>query len=417
MHAESPKSPQKMKLLWFCYSRILESGETFGSERIERVRHLAEEGHEEHLIAAYFNKERFAILNNPRLHFVSIPMKYKPLISTVLYGLFLFFFGPFYLAKYRPDVAISDHTTTPFLIWHPLLSRLLRFKTILDVRSTPVGGGARATLHARVQFRISVWIAKSIFNGITVVTPMMRDEICRSFKINPEWTAVLSNGISDEVFSPEKEKNTSKAFRAQLGLSKKFVIIYHGSFRQNGGLVESVQAIALLKESHPDVVLYLLGSSTKGVADLLKHTIQESNVEKNVIQHAPVEFHEVPKFIAMSDLGLVPLPNIPFWRYQQPIKLLEYMAMNKAFIVSESPAHRIIISNSKNAIYIQKVTPPEIAKAIEYAYNNRDKLDEWGQTGRSVVMERYIWKKVNEELMIYLRNVQLGETGSATLKR
>jgi glycosyltransferase involved in cell wall biosynthesis len=412
MYTELPESLKKLKLLWFCYSRILESGETFGSERIERVRHLAEEGHEETLVAAYFNKEDFAALNYPNMHLVSIPMKYKPVISTMLYGLFLFLFGPIYLAKYRPDFIISDHTTAPFLIWHPMLSRFLRFKTILDVRSTPVSSGTRA----HIQFRLSVWIAKSIFNGITVVTPMMRDEICRSFKINPEWTAILSNGISDEVFSPEKEKNTRKALRAQLGFSGKFVIIYHGSLRETGGLVESIKAVALLKEEYPDVILFLLGQSTKEVEDLLKKTMKENNVEKNVVLHGAVKFDEVPHFIAMSDLGLVPLPNIQFWRYQQPIKLLEYMAMNKTFIVSESPAHRVIISNSKNAIYISHVTPPEIAKAVEYAYHNRDKLDAWGQTGRSIVMKKYVWKKLNEELMIYLRNVQLGKTRYATRK-
>lgn len=409
------ENPNKTKSLWICYSRILESLETLsGSERMERLQHLAEEGHEVCLIAAYFDKRRFSNRVSPRLRLISVPMKYTPLFSSMLYGLVLLLFLPIYLAKYRPDVVISDPTTAPFLVWNPLLSRILRFKMILDVRSTPVGAGTRATTRGRFLFSISIWIAKSMFSGITIVTPMMRDEICQSFGINPEWTGILSNGISEEAFDPEKEKDDRKLTREQLGLTNKFVIIYHGSFRLTGGLIESIRAVAILKDSHPDVVLFLLGRSTKDLLGLLKQTIKENNVEKNVILHGPVDFHEVPKFIAMSDLGLVPLPNIAFWRYQQPLKLLEYMAMNKTFIVSESPAHRIVVGDSKNAIYIQQVAPVDIAKAIEFACYNRDKLDEWGRAGRDIVMKKYIWKKVNEEFMAYVQKVRLSKNGHAT---
>jgi glycosyltransferase involved in cell wall biosynthesis len=358
------------------------------------------------LVTGYFDKKRFDnLVLSPRFHLVSIPLKYKTAISSALYGVVLLFFLPIYLVRLRPDFVISDPTTAPFLVWSPVLSRLLGFKTVLDIRSTPVGVGTKATVRARFLFGSSIWIAKAMFNGITIVTPMMRDEICRLFSIDPAWTGVLSNGISEEVFAPEKENDNRLILRERLGLADKFVIIYHGSFRLTGGLIESIKSIALLKESHPDVVLFLLGRSDKEFMDLLKHTIKDSNVEKNVVVHGPVDFNEVPKYIAMSDLGLVPLPNIPFWRYQQPIKLLEYMAMNKVFVVSDSPAHRSVISDEKNAIYFSHVTPLDIANAIEYAYENRERLDEWGKVGRDIVMERYIWQKVNEDLINYLRTI------------
>jgi glycosyltransferase involved in cell wall biosynthesis len=381
-----------------------------GSEIIERLRHLAEDGNEVHLVAAQFSKKGYNHRVSPNLHLVSIPLKYLPVFSPIIYGFALFIFLPIYLVRVCPDFVISDQSTALFLLWKPILAKFLKFKMILDVRSTPVSSGTRVN----AIFRSSIWVAKALFDGMTVVTPLMRDEICHTFNIAHDWTGILSNGISEEILSPEKENDNGRILRERLGLAKKFVILYHGSFRLTGGLIESIRAVALIKDKHPNVTLFLLGSSDRQLLDLLRQTIKENKVEENVILHEPVDFHEVPRYIAMSDLGLVPLPNIPFWRYQQPLKLLEYMAMNKAFIVSDSPAHRLVVPDSKNAIYISHVAPLDIATAIEYAYHNRDKLDEWGKVGRDIVMNQYVWKKVNEDFLIYLQSVRLGEKGHAT---
>lgn len=410
------KNPEKMRMLWVCYSKILESHETLsGSERIERAQHLAEEGHDIYLLTAYFNKNNFQRQTRPNLHLISVPIKYKSFFSSILYGLVLLIFLPFYIVKIRPDVVISDHTTAPFLVWNPFFSRILKFKTILDIRSTPVGKGARVPFRSRFLFNSSVWVAKAFFNGITVVTPMMRDEVCRLFNINPKWTGILSNGISEKLFNPERKEYDKKKLKKQLGLSNKFVIIYHGSFRLTGGMLESIKAVANLKESYPDLVLFLLGLATKTFMKTLQQTIKDNNVEKNVILHGPVPFSEVPKFIAMSDLGLVPLPSNRFWRYQQPLKLLEYMAMSKTVIVSESPAHRSVINENKNAIYISEVSPYHIQKAIEYCYDYKDKLDEWGKVGREIVRKNYVWKRLNETFLSYIRSVKLGRNGCSKL--
>lgn len=404
----------KMKLVWVCYSRMLESVEHLsGSERIERLRHLAADGIEVHLIAGQFNEKHYSSCVSANLHLVSIPIKYLPMFSTIIYGLTLFFFLPFYLIRVRPDVVICDQSPSIFLIWKPILSKLLNFKLIIDVRSTPVTSGTRV----KIVFHSSMWVAKTLFDGMTVVTPLMRDEICHTFNIDPNWTGILSNGISEEFISTEEIIDRGRILREQLGLTNKFVILYHGSFRLTGGLIESIKAIALVKDKHPDAVLFLLGSSDRQLLDLLRQTIKENKVEENVFLHGPVGFLKVPEFIAMSNLGLVPLPNIPFWRYQQPLKLLEYLAMNKTVIISESPAHRIVVSNNKNAIYVPQVTPTEIAKAIEYAYNNKEKLDEWGRIGRDIVIKKYVWKKVNEDFTAYLQTVRLSKNGYATPKK
>jgi glycosyltransferase involved in cell wall biosynthesis len=339
-------------------------------------------------------------------------LRYFPVLSPILYWLALLIFLPFYLAKIRPDFVITDPSTAPSLVWQPFLSRVLKFKTVLDIRSTPVAPGIRANIY----FDFSVWITKTMFNGMTIVTPMMRDEICRKFHIDSDWVGILSNGISDEFLTNQNEELERDKLRRKLGLFDRFVVLYHGSFRPKGGLIESIKAMSIVKKEHPDIVLFLLGYGSEPFLKLLKETIRENNLEESVLLEGPVDYGDVHKYISISDVGLVPLPDIPDWRNQQPNKLLEYLAMKKVVVVSVSPAHQLVLDNHRNAIYVSHVVPTELAEAIERAYHNRDRLAEWGEIGRDIVVEKYTWDRVNEDFMTYLLRVRSGENGRSTAR-
>ena len=104
----------------------------------------------------------------------------------------------------------------------------------------------------------------------------------------------------------------------------------------------------------------------------------------------------------MCDVGIVPLPDLPDWRSQCPLNLLEYLAMGKVVIATDIPANRKVIGKSKCGIYVSSADPREIAKAIMYAYDNKDELKEWGSYGRAIINAKYSWKKVAEDFENYL---------------
>ena len=160
----------------------------------------------------------------------------------------------------------------------------------------------------------------------------------------------------------------------------------------------------LLKRTYPDVVLFLLG--TGPILKDLKVLVQKENLKANVIIHNPVDHAEVPKFVSFSDLCIIPLPNHPYWRFQCPLKLLEYLAMEKVVIATDIPAHRLVIGKERCGLYISSIKPSEIAKSILYAYHNKDRLNEWGKSGRAIVTEKYSWEKVTNDLENYLLSIE-----------
>ena len=168
-------------------------------------------------------------------------------------------------------------------------------------------------------------------------------------------------------------------------------------------LIETINAIKILRRKHPNIVFFLLG--TGPIVAMLKLLIRRDALEDNVIISNPVNQSEVPNFIGMCDVSILPLPDHPYWRYQSPLKLLEYLAMEKVVILTDLPAHRAVIGKAKCGIYVSSIKPREIAEAIEYAYSKKENLEEWGRIGREIVIERFTWEKVVKDLENYLLSI------------
>jgi len=270
-------------------------------------------------------------------------------------------------------------------------------RLILDVRTIPVEvSGFRRGFLKHLLFTTSVSLAKELFSGITTITHLMKEDICARFGINPEKVGVWSSGVSTTLFEPRTWSSKGAPLRKKLGLAGKFIVLYHGVFSANRGLISTIEAMSIVKNVNNNVVFLLLGagSSTQRLKDL----IQVKKLQDTVIIHDPVGHAEVPKFIAMCDVGIVPLPDHPYWRTQSPLKLLEYLAMSKVVVITSIPAHRSVIKNESCGIYISSANPVEIAKSIMYAYDNRERLESWGKSGRKIVEEGYTWEKIAEDL-------------------
>jgi glycosyltransferase involved in cell wall biosynthesis len=297
----------------------------------------------------------------------------------------------------NPDVSILSS------ICGLLTSRFRKVKFILDVRSTPVETvGFRGFLRI-FWFSVSVLIAKKLFDGITIITATMKKKVCNDFDLKPDKVGVWTSGVSDSLFNPKNFISESMELKRKFGLTGKFVVFYHGVFAPTRGLTETIDALKILLPKYPNIVFFLLG--TGPLASKLSALIQTEGLQENVIIGNPVDQVEVPKFISMCDIGIVPLPDHPYWRFQSPQKLLEYLAMEKVVILTEIPAHRAVIGEAKCGVHISSVNPTEIAKAIEYVYLNKDSLKEWGKIGREIIKREYTWEKVAGRLENYLLSI------------
>jgi glycosyltransferase involved in cell wall biosynthesis len=288
---------------------------------------------------------------------------------------------PLYILTSKPNFILTepDASILGFLSTS-IICRLLRIKVILDIRSVPVETFGFEGFMINLWFNFSVLFAKRLFDGMTTITSLMKEELCHKFQLSKKQIGVWTSGVSTKLFAPMKYTSASTIFKESLGLSSKFVVFYHGKFSPTRGLKQSIEAIKKVRYTHPQIVLLLLG--TGPIASELKRKVREEDLKDNVFIHDPVDHNKIPLFISMCNVGIVPLPNNQFWRSQSPLKLLEYLAMEKVAIVSDIPAHRSVLGNSECCLYLPSINPSDIAQVIKYAYINKKNLEKVGKNGR-----------------------------------
>lgn len=365
---------------------------------IEISKNLAELGNQVDFFA--IRSKTLLKSDSPNMHLLAIPLRRLPYVAAFSYVVLASVLLPFYILMRKPDFVILEPKfgSTFFSLVFRLFPSSLRPILIMDVRSTPV---EVHTLHTSINsfwFNSSVITARKIFDGFTVASEEMKKELCSKFNMNPESMRVWRNGVDLRLFSPGKYDGAE--LRMKLGLKDQFIVFYHGSFRPNGGITETIKGIKLLEDKCPDLVLFLLGGGP--ALQLYKQTIQENHIQNRVIIHPPVDYAEVPKYIAIGNVGIVPLPDIPDWRNQSPLKLIEYLAMKKRVIATDIPANRGLTGGDKCVTYLSSVNPDEIAKAIEFAYERKEKLESCEAS--EILIGDYDWKKVAEKFVNYLRD-------------
>jgi glycosyltransferase involved in cell wall biosynthesis len=388
------KSPGKQKIVWVSLL-VYDYANTVSQTEI--LRHLRKRGFDVHLVAQRSKKREHK--KNSDMHLTLFPIRYTPVISSLVGALVLLLYLPVNMFREKPNYIVTTSDTSIFGYLLKLFPHPLKPKVVLDIRSTPVEvkGSFREYLH-RLVFRVSMILAKRRLNGITTLTERMKKEICDNFNISPTFVGVWTSGVSTQVFTPDKIDRTE--MRNTLGLNDKFVVFHHGALSKARGIAQAIKSIEILKSRYSDLTLFLLGTGS-GV-EALRNTAEELGVQDRVIMHGWVNYSDVPKYVAMCDVAIVPLPDSPSWRYQCPLKLLEYLAMKKVVIVTDIPANREVIGNHPCGIYVSSSNPQEIAEAIAFAHENREKLAEWGKSGREIIKEKYTWEKVAEDFYDYL---------------
>jgi glycosyltransferase involved in cell wall biosynthesis len=395
---------ERKKLIWVSF--LILDVLLHKTSRIEILEHLFERGYTVFLIAP--RSRRKYQPENSHIHIISIPIRYVPIISPLLFVATLLFLLPYYILSVKPDFIVTEPDISILgLIWTPLLARLRSFKVVLDIRSTPVETeGVGGYLTRNLIFNASILVAKKFFDGITIITALMKKEVCNKYRVNPKLVGVWTSGVSPTLFDPQKYMNARIALRNRMGLDGKFVVLYHGNFGVKRGIVECVKSIEMLGSKSQGLVLFLLGSGH--VLPEIERITVSRGLKDRVIIHPPVEYRDVPSYIAMCDLGIIPLPDLPDWRNQCPLKLLEYLSMEKVVILTDIQAHREVVGDSNCGIYIRSSDPAEIAGAINYAFDNQEKLKKFGYDGREIISRKYTWNKVAEDFDRYLSAVKKG---------
>ena len=184
------------------------------------------------------------------------------------------------------------------------------------------------------------------------------------------------NGVDTESFAEKDGRDIVRKY----DLSYSRVIIYIGTMDKARHLSLLVEAFAKVTKDREKVNLLMVGDGTDRLN--MERLAAELGITDEVIFTGQVPQSAVPHFIAVADIGVSPVPPLPFYKVTCPVKMLEYMAMAKPVVANEEIfEHKEILEQSGGGMSVP-YTSEAFADAIIELLDNPDKAAEMGQKGR-----------------------------------
>jgi glycosyltransferase involved in cell wall biosynthesis len=162
-------------------------------------------------------------------------------------------------------------------------------------------------------------------------------------------TGVIGAGIDLDKFDHNLD---GSELRKNLGIKEdEKVLFFMGFLYHFSGLKEIILEISNVE--HLNFKLLIVGDG-EAYSDL-KKTIEKYKLEDKVFLVGRKDYKEIPKYIAASDICILPAdPNERIMQDIVPIKLYEYMAMSKPVITTKLPGIMMEFGEENGIHYVDK---------------------------------------------------------------
>ncbi len=224
--------------------------------------------------------------------------------------------------------------------------------------------------------------------GIIAISDALKKEYLKKYpEIEPEQIFVAYDGadLIENITAKEKDQ---KALRGRLNA---FNVGYAGSMLPGKG-VELISRIAALR---PEYDFHILGGTAKQVQKLETH-----NKHPNIYFYGFKEHAQVPSYLKAFDICIAPYQhralirtgrNVSRW--MSPMKIFEYMAVEKPIIASRMPIIEEILEHNHNAVLLPAAKEEIRAETIDELKENEEKRKRLAHNAYDCLKDRYTWDK------------------------
>lgn len=210
---------------------------------------------------------------------------------------------------------------------------------------------------------------------------------------------VIHDGIDIEFFKPDKNAEF-------LGFNTKDEVITYGTrgMEPYRGFPQFMQTIEILLKKRPNLQVLIAGEDKVCYRGRLeKGTYKELMLEKFDLDLNRVHFVgalpyvDYLKMLQISSAHVyLTVPYVLSW------SVLEAMACGCCVVASNTAPVLEVIQDNYNGILSDFFDINQIAQKIEYALDNKDKMQEIRQNARKTILENYNLKKLLPELTRFL---------------
>lgn len=309
-----------------------------------------------------------------------------------LWGYFSFVFSGLFagLFKIKGRFDIILVTSPPLFVGiiAYVLSVVKRTPYLFEVRDLwPESAIDTGVLSNKLIIKFSYWFEGFIYRKskiINVLTPAFYRILHEQKGVPAEKMIVIPNA-ADFAMSDELIRSFDvKAFRDELGIADRFVIIYVGAHGTANGLGQILETADKLRDTN--VLFLLIGGGMQKQALIRKAKTMEL---QNVRFLDAVPKREVLKYVLASEMGASVLLKNDTFKTVYSNKTFDYMSCKKPILMAIDGVSRELVELADAGSYVEPENPLEFEKQIRYYLDNIPKLRMQGENGYNYAKENF----------------------------
>ncbi|MBA2435607.1 MAG: glycosyltransferase family 4 protein [Chthoniobacterales bacterium] len=233
------------------------------------------------------------------------------------------------------------------------------------------------------------WFIPIFPNHITAVSPELKDWFL-DHRIPASKVDMVPAGIEPEMFDhsdPEK-------FRQQYKLNAQPIVMYTGVLNAFQRIDYLLRAFAVALQVQPDALLLIVSplvnptheKEHKALADQL-------GISPSIIWIAPHALADLPSYLALADVTVVPRPECP----GHPVKLLNYMLAGKPVVSFAGGAKGV--RHMHDAFIVPNHDYEALGRGIVTLLQDRKLAAELAANGRATVLADFDWRQICRQIV------------------
>jgi glycosyltransferase involved in cell wall biosynthesis len=219
----------------------------------------------------------------------------------------------------------------------------------------------------------SIALADSVITVNRACARLFSTRSCSADKIT-----VVMNSPDERIFVQPPPSLAAEKRNAD----RPFVVMYHGSLVERNGLGLAVDALAKISSTLPAVQLRIYGSRN-AFLDRVMASVQKRGLERSVQYLGARSLEDIVEAIKECDLGIVPNERSIFTEINTPTRLFEYLALGKPVVAPRAPGI-LDYFDEESLIFFELGNAEDLARKIEFAFHNPDRIREITERGRQV---------------------------------
>lgn len=269
-----------------------------------------------------------------------------------------------------------------FLFSTALLAK--RFQLPLVVEVNELVGDERIRKQPLLK-PIAEWADRLVFGQaarIIVVSPHLKRRIVE-MGIDDERVVVLPNAIDAVAFA---EVPDGLEVRESCGLDAALVVGFVGWLVHWHNLPGLVEAVAEARKVGHDAKLLLVGNGT--LEEELRAQAVELGISDHVVFAGAVSRERIASYIGAMDVATIPQSN----SYRSPLKLFEYMALERAIVAPATEPIEMVLRANENAVLFDQEDASGLTEAICRLAADSDARRRLGECARADCLRKHTWQ-------------------------